>query len=308
MDDPYGALASGRVPEVQVEESDVPKEEHGTQIEIYGYNDNQSEMFNHARLKDHIQWFTKFGSWKQQIGMAAHKDMKLSLQGLDHDKKEVIAFGHPFPKESPSMQTLFDAHDEQAPDLFCKRYIRQGTLPGLPQYRYDAVFYVEGNKIKQQHNPMVKRPGEVSGPAGGYTVADRYGIWLCKDFIPVTRRNEPIGSKGSEYLKLHAFFNCQDLRLSANRGSIEPTPSNIKNAIDLELQTIYDQIMADDDMDMMDWFQALAEARKTVEKEKKDFDKRIKRTEKAGVAAHKCVTLVEPQSEVGVLAPWSSFR
>ena len=302
MEDPYGALASGRVPDVQVEETDAPKEERGTQIIIYGYNDNQSEMFNHARLKDHIFWFTKFGSWEQQLGATANKDVRLFLQGLDVDKPEELVFGHPFPKESPSIQALFDTHDEQAPDFFCKRFIRQGTLPGLPQYRYDAVFYVEGNKIKQQHNPMIKRVGKYQAPAGGYTVTDRYGIWLCKDFIPVARRNEPIGSKGTEHLKLHAFFNCQDLRLSANRGSIEPTPSNIKNAIDLELQAIYDKIMTDDDMDMMDWFQAEAEARKTVEKERKDLEKRTKRAEKAGVAMHKGVTLVEPQSEVGVLA------
>ena len=65
---------------------------------------------------------------------------------------------------------------------------------------------------------MLKRQGKYVAPQGAYTVAERYGIWLSKDFIPIERRNEVSSYKGSEYTKLHAFFNCQALRLSANRG------------------------------------------------------------------------------------------
>ncbi|MBV8808202.1 MAG: hypothetical protein JO033_05965 [Acidobacteriaceae bacterium] len=78
--------------------------------------------------------------------------------------------------------------------------------------RYDAVFSVEGKRVKYDSNPMLRRPG-YNAPEGAYTVQDRYGLWLCKVFIPIQRKNEWITTKGSEFTKLHAFFNCQALRL-----------------------------------------------------------------------------------------------
>ena len=73
---------------------------------------------------------------------------------------------------------------------------------------------------------MIRRSG-YNAPAGAYTIQERYGLWLCKDFMPIQRKNEWITTKGSEYTKFHAFINCQDLRLTANRGSIENTPSEV---------------------------------------------------------------------------------
>ncbi len=302
MDDPFAALSDGRVPTAQVEVKDASANERGTQIVIYGYNNNQTELFNHDRLKDHILWFTKFGSFEKELGVMIHKDVKLSLKGLDHDQPEEILFGHMFPPESTGLEKLFDQYIDQAPDYFCKRYVRSGTLPDLPECSYHAVFYVEGNKIKQDYNKMLRRAGKKDYPSGAYTVSERYGIWLCKDFIPIERRNEPINYKGSEFTKLHAFFNCQDLRLSANRDSIGPTEGRIKRAIDEQIVKLYDEIMAGPDMNMLDYFADQAEAKKTAEKEKRDLESRLKRAEKAKVAEYKGVTLVEPYSEVGVLA------
>ena len=96
----------------------------------------------------------------------------------------------------------------------------------LPEIKYQAVFYVEGTKVKYEYNPMIRRSG-YTAPEGSYTIQDRYGIWVCKDFMPIKRVNEWITSKGTEYTKLHAFINCQGLRLPANRGSFENTPSGM---------------------------------------------------------------------------------
>jgi hypothetical protein len=111
-----------------------------------------------------------------------------------------------------------------------------------------------------------------------------------------------ISYKGSEYTKLHAFFNCQALRLSANRGSAEPTPEIIKNAINEEIRRIYDQIMSGEDMEMLDYLEEAAAVRRTIDQETKDFKKRQERADKAHVAEYKGANLVEPYSEVGVLA------
>ena len=303
LNEPYGTLSDGRIPEVAVEERAEPtRPEYPTQIVVEGYNHNQTELFNHERTKDYVYWFTKFGSSEQLFGIKNLASAEVHLKGLDRQEPEVLRFGHPFPPESASLQALFDAHDERAGDYFCKRYTFQGTLPRLPQFPYQAIFSVEGNRIKLDSNKMLKRPGKYVAPQGAYTVAERYGIWLCKDFIPVERRNEVISYKGSEYTKLHAFLNCQALRLSANRGSLEPTAEVIKNAIDEEIRRIYDQIMSGEDMEMLDYLEEQAAVRRTIDQEAKDFKKRQERADKAQVATYEGITLVEPYSEIGVLA------
>jgi hypothetical protein len=301
--DAYGTLSDGKIPEVVVEETDFSAPAgFATRITIEGYNHNQTELFNHDRLKDYIYWFTKFGSSEQCFGESPLSGTELHLKGLDRQQPELLPFGHPFPPQSQSLQDLFDTYDERATEKFCKRYVFEGTLPKLPQFPYQAVFSVEGNRIKLEHNKMLRRQGKYIPPQGSYTVAERYGIWLCKDFIPVERRNEVISYKGSEFSKLHAFFNCQALRLSANRGSAQPTPEAIKNAVNEEIKRLYDQIMSGEDMEMLDFLEEQAAVRRTIEQEAKDFQKRQDRADKAQVAQLNGATLVEPYSEIGVLA------
>src|SRR5690606_4689895 len=94
----------------------------------------------------------------------------------------------------------------------------------------------------QKYNTMIKRSG-YTAPDGAYKVQDRYGIWLSKDFIPVQNKNDWITKKGSEYTKFHAFFNCQDLNLTANRGSLDNTSSEILEAIQNKIVEIYNGII-----------------------------------------------------------------
>lgn len=116
----------------------------------------------------------------------------------------------------------------------------------MPKIKYQAVFYIEGTKVKYGYNPMIRRSGHTA-PEGSYTVQDRYGIWICKDFMPIQRKNEWITSKRSEYTKFHAFINCQGLRLTANRGSIENTPSETLHDLKDVVKEIYDDIVQSDD-------------------------------------------------------------
>jgi hypothetical protein len=97
--------------------------------------------------------------------------------------------------------------------------------------------------VKQNYNTMLRRPG-YTAPPGGYTVQDRYGIWLCKDFIPIEQKNAWIGTRGTEFTKFHAFFNCQELSLTANRGSSKNTPTAILEDIQEAVARIYDDIIS----------------------------------------------------------------
>ncbi len=148
---------------------------------------------------------------------------------------------------------------------------------------------------------MIRRSG-YSAPTGSYTIQERYGLWLSKDFIPIQRKNEWITSKGSEYTKFHAFFNCQALRLTANRGSVDNTPSEILQDIQSEVKKIYDDIIQSNDWTAMDWLEEESVAYQTTEKEKTQFAWRLDKLKRANIAEFDGMTLVEPERESGVFS------
>ena len=123
--------------------------------------------------------------------------------------------------------------------------------------------------------------------------------------MSVQRKNEWITSKGSEYTRLHAFVNCQGLRLTANRGSIENTPSEILQDLRDAIREIYDEIIQSDDWSNLDWLESEVDAYNTVAREKSDFKKRIDKVNRTKIAKYKVsddktITLIEPQQENGV--------
>ena len=148
---------------------------------------------------------------------------------------------------------------------------------------------------------MLRRSG-YSAPRGAYTIQERYGLWLTKDFIPIQRKNEWITYKGYEYTKFHAFFNCQSLRLTANRGSVENTPSEILQDIQEEVKRIYNEITQSDEWAAMEWLEDEASAYQTTEREKKNFEWRIRKINRANIATYKDIVLVEPERESGVFS------
>ncbi len=301
MDRPFVNLNGGNLPEANVTLAKTPGRRPGTKITIRGFNNNQGTVFTHDRLRDYIKWFTKFGSCERIFGHKLHSEKLVYLKGLDVNELEKIEFGHYFPEESRPIAELFSLHVVKAPDYYCKRIIRQGTLSRYPAMHYDAVFYIEGNRVKQGYNTMLRRQG-YTPPKGGYTVQERYGIWLCKDYIPIERKNEWIASKGSEFTKFHAFFNCQNLSLTANRGSTANTMPDILSDIRSEVQRIYEEIVASDYWRDIDWLESEANAYLTLEKEKRDFEWRQTRAVASNVARFKGVTLVQPSRESGVYA------
>ena len=233
MDRPFARLYDGEIPKVSLQTRPYQEDDiGGTRIEILGYNRNRREMFSHAQIRDHVQWFTKHGSFERQFENVNGDDPVLRLKGLDRPDAEVVQFGHPFPAESPSVDDLFDEYLVDAPHYFSRRWHRQGSLSDFPDIKYELVFGVEGDRIKRQMNPMLRGRGRQPVP-GCYTVQERYGLWLSKDYIPVQRKNEWVTSRGSEFTKFHAFLNCQALNLTANRGSIENTRSEILNSLEI---------------------------------------------------------------------------
>lgn len=299
LDAPFSKLHNRQIPEVHVQQEPSETQASGTSITIYGYNNNRRERFTHNRLKDHIWWFTKFGSIERRFGIDALAGVKLHLKGLDRDDLEVLDFGHPFPSESEDVGVLFDKYLIQAPNYYCRRLIRTGSLPNHPEVRYNAIFSVEGKRVKYDDNPMLRRPG-YNAPDGAYTVQDRYGLWLCKDFIPIQRKNEWVTTKGSEFTKLHAFLNCQALKLTANRGSVENTPAEVLQDVESVARKMYQDLTEGDEWLQLSYLEEEADTYNTVEKEKKNFSFRVDKANAAKIASFKDVVLVEPKRESGV--------
>lgn len=298
MEEPFKKLYERQIPTVDVTEIDGV--EKGTEITILGYNNNRRDKFTHAILKDYINWFTKHGSIENQFSDSFRK-VKLSLKGLGALEFEEIEQGHYFPDDSKDINKLFEDHLTKAPDHYAKKIIKKGSLKNYPEISYQAIFCIEGKYAKYSYNNMLRRRG-YSAPEGSYTIQERYGLWLCKDHMPIQRKNEWITYKGSEYTKFHAFINCQDLRLTANRGSVDNTPSEVLQDIKEEVKKIYDDVIKSDEWTAMEWLEEEASSYQTTEKEKKNFDWRIKKINRANVAEYKGVNLVEPERESGVFS------
>lgn len=306
MDSPIRQLHNHITPQVSVR-YEVTDESNGTTITITGYNNNRRDKFTHENLKDYIKWFTKMGSVESVFGISKHADAVLILKGVDKKDAEEIGFGHFFPKESKNVTLLFDELLAEAPKWYCKKIIRSGNLENFPEISYKAIFVIEGTKVKYDYNPMIRRSG-YSAPVGSYTVQERYGLWVCKDYIPVQRKNEWITQKGSEYTRFHAFFNCQDFRLTANRSSVDNTPSEIMENIKKVVANIYEEIIQSDDWRTLDWLESEAAAYNSEKKEEKDFEWRIKRIQSARIADYKGVRLVEPTQENGVFSLFMQLK
>lgn len=227
--------------------------------------------------------------------------VRLFLQGLNFNEYEEILQGHFFPEDSMELSKLLDTHMVRAPDYYSKKITKSGVLKNYPEIKFEAVFCLEGKYVKYNYNSMLRRPG-YSAPEGAYTIQERYGLWVCKDHIPIQRKNEWITFKGAEYTKLHAFINCQALRLTANRGSIDNTPSEILQDLKEEIRKIYDHIVKSDEWTAMEWLEEEALAYQTTEKERKNFEWRVKKINRANIAKYKDLVLVEPERESGVFS------
>ncbi len=298
VEEPFRKLFNREIPKVEV--TPATNIDKGTEITIFGYNNNRRDKFTHPILKDYIIWFTKHGSIENQFTEFRNRT-KLYLQGLDQNEYEEIIQGHYFPEDSKNINKLLDDYLVKAPDYYSKKVIKNGTLKNYPEIKFQAIFGLEGRYAKYDYNTMIRRPGYCA-PEGAYTIQERYGLWLCKDYMPIQRKNEWITFKGSEYTKFHAFVNCQDLRLTANRGSIDNTPSEILQDLKDEVRKIYDNIVKSDEWTAMEWLEDEAYAYQTTEKEKKNFEWRINKINRANIAEYKGITLVEPERESGVFS------
>ena len=297
---PLANLSERRLHEPAIRQIDRRTEiESGTAITIYGYNSNESSKFIQPIVKDYILWFTKQGSIESEFGEQKFNDFQIELKCIDVEKPEVIPFGHVFPKINDDLDGLFSEYDIDAADRFVKKYLRKSKrLTRHPEVTYDAVIYVEGDEAKRQYNPMIRARRDER--YGRYKVSDRYGIWLCKDFIPVQRVNEWItgfGSGSNAFVLLHGFINCQSFKLTANRGNISNTDPQILDELKEEISSFIDDVDTDLKKNSLYVLRGWQEENRTIAQEKNDFESRVKRIKEKKFAIIDNQKIPEPFSE-----------
>ncbi|QGG49368.1 hypothetical protein [Heliorestis convoluta] len=221
------------------------------------------------------------------------------MKCLDVENYEELKFGHIFAEQNDNIEELFEKYSANAIDYYAKKFtfINQ-RLEHRPEVKYDAVIYFEGNEAKQSYNPLLRK--KKSKTKGYYKVQDRYGIWLCKDFIPIQRVNEWISGFGggtSSYTLLHGFINCQNLKLTANRGTIANTEPQIVEELKKELNTILesiDEFLYKKDINTLQKWQL---EEKTLRIENVEFNQRKESIAKRRILKINEISVLEPKNE-----------
>lgn len=297
-DRPMRSLTKRECHSPRIRKIDKYQDTTGTSIRIEGYNQNERSQFVQDVVKDYLLWFTKVGSIESVFGIDRFSGFKVYLKCLDVDDFEEISFGHVFPPENSNIERLFDAHGPDAAALFVKTHKWEGRLERLPEVTFEAVVCVEGDQAKRTYNPMIRE--RIRGGTGRYRVADRYGIWLCKDFIPIQRVNEWItgfGTGSNSFVLLHGFVNCQTLKLTANRGSIANTDTKVVDELRRTTQQLLERVDKDLHRNglftLLDW----QKETRTLSQEKAEFDQRTKSVTQKAVARLDGHVLLEPQNE-----------
>lgn len=271
----FGSLNSSKMHEPQVREVEEAYDK-GTIIRLEGYNQNDMGQYTQDIIKDYLYWRTKLGSFECELDGKEKPNFKVFLKALDVDEYEQLEFGHIFATENTNVNQLFEKYEENAADYFVKKYVYQNkSLDARPDIKYDVVIYVEGDEAKKIYNPLLKK--RKNQKKGSYKVSDRYGIYLCKDYVPVQRVNEWIsgfGTGSNSYVMLHGFINCQKLKLTANRGSVANTNLQIVNELKKDLEEILKEIDVDLYKNNISTLKKWQQEAKTVEVEKVAFQKR----------------------------------
>lgn len=305
---PLRSLARKKLHEPRLRAIDDFLEHTGTEITIVGYNDNQRAKFSQRIVRDYMLWFTKIGSIERIFDVNDLADFRVYLKCLDQEDFEEITFGHVFPESNDNINALFTEKGASAADWYVKRHVwRKQRLVQHPEVTFDVVISVEGDDVKREYNPMIRARSR--SDTGRYRAGDRYGIWLCKDYIPVTRVNEWItgfGTGSNSFILLHGFVNCQALKLTANRGDI----ANTDPAILEELKTAVEKLINEVDVELnnngMYTLRGWQEESRTLQQEKAEFQRRVKCLKNRKVARLDDRLLVEPSNESELFGVFTS--
>ena len=212
-------------------------------------------------------------------------------------------FGHVFPVEDCTDIRKLRVKDDVDP---LKYYVKTWAFHDValakhPDKRIDFVFAIEGEGARREYNIMLRRQRRARRP-GDYLSEERYGLWLGCDFVPVQRFNDWV-AEHSEYTRMHAFVNCDDLELTANRNSVENTPADLLRDIEGKVRAIFENEISNSSEYIKFHDELLAiERHRAASKEGVDYKRRLKRLESKEYVTIEGTTFYSPMSEIDLVA------
>lgn len=336
VSDPMGHLAEGRCPTASIESITLEQLRtrreswgfkdlalhSGTTIRVVGYHHNSKKGLEHSLLGDYIRWFTRWASWEPRLrlitGTASDEvrefqQCSLYLRGLgketEPDLDEKISFGHVFPQEDCTDVRRLKTKDGADP---LKHYVRTWAFSSIPLIHnpdktIDFIFALEGEGARREYNNMLRRQGKPRR-AGDYLSEERYGLWLCRDYVPIQRFNNWV-SERSEYTRMHAFVNCNALNLTANRGSVENTPQELLEDIEQTVRNLFaERVEKDEDYTRFLDEMLAVERHRHADKEAADYKRRRKRLESKQFLTINDIKFLSPHTETDLIALFSGIQ
>ena len=306
MDEPLRHLLSVTLPPYDFDPQPTVTIPRGTRVVVRGFNRDEKRDFAHRVLRDYVMWFTKFATfeWIFEAGRPRSLEQAelrssgptLYLQGLGREGEwEQIPFGHHFPRECTALSELKKKNKDQPMRWYVKRWIRKGLpVREFPHIKLDIVFSLEGDLARREYNPMISYQGKPR-EEGDYTIEQRYGLWACRDWIPVRTVNDWFSKGKSEWTKFHAFVNCQQFLLTANRADINNTDPKLLAKIEETVAGFYASEI-EGSTAFEDYLAAVREEEqyRNAQQEGKEFTRRKSRALKKHVAKYKGVDLLAP--------------
>lgn len=216
----------------------IPPKGSGTRIRLIDYTPNSHrliDIFQQFRMENYLRWFTIYGSFehivKEQKPMSP---MRLFVQGTDKSSPSEVMFGHAWPEHDRTDIKSMKQKDERRPfNYFCKT-LRAKDYPVSGGFRIDIAVLVEGARGRAERDTAIRLKGRHHAL---YREEERYGFWLCKDYLPVQLDMGAVSAEIRSLLDIEdssralIFVNCQDFALTANRGSVGNSSKDLLDAV-----------------------------------------------------------------------------
>jgi hypothetical protein len=229
--------------------------DHGTSIRLVGYMANSAVLideFSRRKIVDYLRWFTVYGSFREVFQPEARPPLVVELQATDDRSPAVVDFGHPWPKDDVTDLNALRRLDPRRPYGDFRKSFKDFDRGIAGGYRISIAVLFEGRRgrLRRDHDIRRQKVG------GLYREEDRYGLWLCKDFIPIEPRFEWLSEEDCPLLedafdlglsRPLIFVNCQDFSLTANRGSVGNSSDTLLTAVRIGVFDFLRHIQNDSD-------------------------------------------------------------
>lgn len=226
----------------------------GTVVRLVDFTPDSSRLIDAFRmraLENYLRWFTIYGSFEHVVrGESPQAPFSLHVQATDATQGQLVSFGHAWPSEDQSDLKQLKKLDDRRPFNYFRK-----TLPFLDRaiedgYRIDVAVLFEGKRGRLERDTCISR----QRVGGLYTEEERYGLWLCRDFIPIERKFEWLLEdecpKIVEDLRRPlVLVNSQDFMLIANRGSVGNSSQQLLSAIKQAVFQVLEEAQEDKDIE-----------------------------------------------------------